>query len=358
MEYRISTAVWKKGDTMHASRHRNAFTLVELLVVIAIIGILVALLLPAVQAAREAARRTQCTNQLKQVGLALQNYHDTHGVLPPALLNSGRRRNGAIYYPEGVLNHTGWAMMLPFIEESTLHDKYNFNIPTNTSSPYGVPTVSNVDDRYNSQLTSVKPTWLMCASAPGNAEAPSTYRPHTNTFYTRFKAWRTNYLFATGVHTDYSAPWGVYTYDIRRGAFGNNGAAKYSQIRDGLSNTIAVGEASGGRYNGVGKTSSHYGPWGLTGTHTCCHGRVVTASSRQVAHSYNAVYQRDWHINAPWRGRADGKTYAWVFNSAHPGGAQFVMNDGTVKFLADSMDYDTFARLNYIGDGEVLDMDE
>ncbi len=95
-------------------RHRG-FTLVELLVVIAIIGVLVALLLPAVQAAREAARRTQCANHLKQIGLAVHNFHDTQGGLPPLML--GRRRP------------TFWAVILPYMEQGVVWDRISF---TNT----------------------------------------------------------------------------------------------------------------------------------------------------------------------------------------------------------------------------------
>src|ERR671912_555830 len=113
---------------MHSSERRTlvrrrGFTLVELLVVIAIIGILVALLLPAVQAAREAARRMQCGNNLKQLGLALHNYHDTFKVFPPALLNSGHVSAGYVTanFPEGPRNHSGHLFLLPFIEQTTLH---------------------------------------------------------------------------------------------------------------------------------------------------------------------------------------------------------------------------------------------
>ncbi len=101
---------------------RSGFTLVELLVVIAIIGILVALLLPAIQAAREAARRTQCTNNLKQVALGLHNYHDTYNVFPPGIVDSNPAYNTAVDVPNN-LNSLAWsALMLPFIEMAPLHD--------------------------------------------------------------------------------------------------------------------------------------------------------------------------------------------------------------------------------------------
>ena len=107
---------------------RRGFTLVELLVVIAIIGILIALLLPAVQAAREAARRSHCTNNLKQLGLGLHNYHSPFNVFPPAGLDYGW--GWACYGSEPaekrVKNVNGFVMLLPFIEQSPLHQKYDF----------------------------------------------------------------------------------------------------------------------------------------------------------------------------------------------------------------------------------------
>jgi prepilin-type N-terminal cleavage/methylation domain-containing protein len=346
-------------------KQRRAFTLVELLVVIAIIGILVALLLPAVQAAREAARRMQCGNNLKQIGLTLHNYHDTYKRFPPALLNSGRRSNGVDrYYPEGVLNTTGWAMLLPFVEGETIHDKYDFNVCSSQSSPYGQPVLGmdnsdfNNDGFVNGVLAGTRLKWMECPSDPSAGEITS-YRPGTTHFYSRRRAVRTSYFFATGVFVDYHAPWQVYAGDIRRGAFGNQGAAKFADIQDGTSNCIAVGEGAGGA--GIKqKRSSHYGPWGLTGTHTCCHGRVVSYSTTRVADPNNPArnlgYRNDWHINAIWRGDVKQRTYAWVFNSHHPGGAQFVLCDGSTQFLPEIMDYETFCRLNYIADGDPVEL--
>ena len=107
-----------------ARRQRTAFTLVELLVVIAIIGILVALLLPAIQAAREAARRSQCNNNLKQLGVALHNYHDTFRVMPPGLYN--RINDWSTAPPVGTsCNRNGWfPHVLPFIEQTALYEQW------------------------------------------------------------------------------------------------------------------------------------------------------------------------------------------------------------------------------------------
>src|SRR5262245_12230720 len=117
-------------------RTRAGFTLVELLVVIAIIGVLVALLLPAVQAAREAARRSQCSNNMKQLGIAAHNYHDADGILPPAIIDSpiwawGNNATLMMNYPNAKsIGTTGFTLMLPFLEQIALYKQYDFRHPS------------------------------------------------------------------------------------------------------------------------------------------------------------------------------------------------------------------------------------
>jgi len=338
---------------MYPSRLRRlGFTLVELLVVIAIIGILVALLLPAVQAAREASRRSSCGNSLKQIGLAIQNYQDVHKICPPALMNSGRWNNGTVQ----VKNTTGWAMLLPQFEQEASYNKYNFGSTSSMSSPYTGTVLG--DDTINVQITSQRFPFLECPSSPVSTEQNSASVGVKTDFYSRNKARRTNYLFSTGVFTDYNSPYDAYSGDIRRGMFGNDGAAKLSALVDGTSQTIAVGEATGER----DKTSDSFGPWGLTGTHTCCHGRVISQStvSLTAAGAVTACDKMNGHFNSPNNGSCalDANRpkagYAWNFNSKHPGICQFVYADGSVHSLPNPMDYLILLRLCYIADGDAI----
>ena len=334
----------------YVRRNRSGFTLVELLVVIAIIGILVALLLPAVQAAREAARRMQCGNNLKQMGIALHNYHDTYKTFPPALMASGRFNNAAYHAANGgVKNTTGWAMMLPFMEQTPLYDRYNFSVCSSSDSPYGHPVAGN--DTMNDGVYNARLKYLECPSDPSSGAVVNSGAGGTG-FYSRRNAVQTSYLFSTGVFTDYDAAWDQLSGDIRRGAFGNDGAARFASITDGTSNVLAIGEATAGLY----KTSSAYGPWGMTGTHTCCHGRVVSASTTLLGAAEAAPYRNDWHINAPWQGDAQRRTYAWVFGSKHPGGAQFIYCDGSTHFVPQTIDYLTFVRMAYLQDGSPVEL--
>ncbi len=205
---------------------RKGFTLVELLVVIAIIGILIALLLPAVQAAREAARRSQCSNNLKQIGLALHNYHDVHKVFPPALLNPGyaTASTPANWVVPGVLNTPGWNLLLPFIEQQALANSMNFKVCFNRANPNGIPVIGS--DTINAPYMANRLPVLECPSAPTLGEkfeparnsAPYYLAPPNGVH-------RTNYFLSSGEFVDVHGPYHVYNADIRQGVFGNNGAA-------------------------------------------------------------------------------------------------------------------------------------
>jgi len=343
---------------MVLSRRRKAgFTLIELLVVIAIIAILIALLLPAVQQAREAARRTECKNKLKQLGLAFHNYHDTAGQFPAALYSSGRYNSGTYYSGNNrVANITAWQMILPYMDQAPLYNQFDQNERSVTSNPYGL-TQSTLNAT-NAQLVLTPIPLLECPSHP-EAGADGVARSHT--FYERkAETRRTSYLVSTGVFTDYNAPWSRYKGDYRQGAFGNDGAARMRDFTDGTSNSTLVGEAWGGtRY----KTSHYYGPWGLSGIHTSIHGRVVSLGvsssngcsdpSKDACYTSNN-YPVQWKMNADYSQNGTNKTYAWAYGSGHTGGAQFLLADGTVRFISENIDYKTFCVLNYIHDGETI----
>jgi prepilin-type N-terminal cleavage/methylation domain-containing protein/prepilin-type processing-associated H-X9-DG protein len=348
------------------SRGRRGFTLIELLVVIAIIAILIGLLLPAVQKIRDAAQRMKCANNLKQMGLALHNFHDNYNQFPAALIHSGRYNNAnntpydgpEVSYkgqPYRIYNHTGFVALLPFIEQDNLYRQYNYTYVGSSSSPYGIPIGPDPNPNPNRLVAQQPVKTYNCPS--DQTPAQSTNAPRTMDFYERDNAQYGNYLFATGVFTDYDANWSVYANDIRRGAFGNNGAAKIATITDGTSNTIAIGESA----TQARKTSTHYGPWWGTGTHTAVHGRAVSSSSSTLnqatafaSNGAGGTYADDWNINAVWRGDSRKRVYAWVFSSNHTGGANFVMCDGSVKFLRNNLDYTVFCALNYISDGTTL----
>jgi len=325
------------------NKRSSGFTLIELLVVIAIIAILLALMLPAVQNAREAARRTQCRNNLKQIGLALANYHDVSNMLPPAMINPGRLDSFPFYSGGNrVLNTTGWTLLLPYVDQANVYNNYDFNQCSSTSAWGGMPVAGT--DVANAAVVKTAIPLLECPSDE-SAGIVETFLPGSTHIYSKQNARRTSYLFASGGFTDWDLPWWDTQSDIRRGMFGNNASARMRDLRDGASNSIAVGESHGGERL---KVSPHFGPWGLTGTHTCCHGRVVSDSDTSV----DPVHFTDsrWGINAAWD--ESGRSYAWVFNSSHPGGSHFLLGDGSVRFLSDTTDYRLFCLLNYIQDGQ------
>jgi prepilin-type N-terminal cleavage/methylation domain-containing protein/prepilin-type processing-associated H-X9-DG protein len=333
---------------------RFAFTLIELLVVIAIIAVLVALLLPAVQQAREAARRSQCKNNLKQIGLALHNYHDNYNTFPPALIASGRC-NPASYptdcpatYP--VLNSTGFVLILPYIDQAPMFNQFNLNIASSVSSPYGRPPAGGTTaDTINAPLYSQSLSIYNCPSDLANSPQFINAVSTPSNFYSSDGARRSSYLFGTGWTTDYNASYSTLTGNTTSltingvsvsfryaGIFGNDGAARIGDVTDGTSNTIMVGESKQIKAG----TSTSFGPFWGAGVHTCCHGYVPGSDPR-------------FTING--RYGANGDPYAWVFSSYHTGGAQFVMGDGSVRFLSENISFlGAFIWLNYKSDNQVV----
>jgi prepilin-type N-terminal cleavage/methylation domain-containing protein/prepilin-type processing-associated H-X9-DG protein len=305
----------------------RGFTLVELLVVIAIIGILIALLLPAVQAAREAARRSQCTNNLKQMGLALHNFDGTHKRLPAALIHSGRYNNPSAKPYKGpeadysgqpylVYNHTGFVALLPFMEQSALFEQYDYQSASSLASPYGIPTAPA--SAANRLVASTLVSTYRCPSEVDNADVVTAASGNSSDYYERTTVRRSNYLFCSGRHTDYNGPW-KDQLNIERGAFGNDGAASLDQILDGTSNTIAIGESK------QRKTSTSYGPYWGAGANTAVHGQL-----------YNANMTPNYKYGN-CSGTAGKCQYAWGFGSYHPGITNFLMLDGSVRPIGDSV---------------------
>lgn len=223
---------------------RRGFTLIELLVVIAIIGILVAIMLPAVQQAREAARRTQCRNNLKQMGLALHNYHDAHLAFPPGVISRladpswTMPPGGCTSFPEDL--GPGWSffsMMLPYMEEGNFYNKINFDLP--------------LTDPVNDEARNTPVAAYRCPSDPG----PSRIEVYdcgdppvaTATPIALTDAVSTSYVGSLGgAKTGGDPNYGCYEHQPFNGIFHRNVSIRVSDIRDGLSQTVGIGERHSG----------------------------------------------------------------------------------------------------------------
>ncbi len=323
-----SDVMFHKGNAT-GFRVSRGFTLVELLVVIAIIGVLVALLLPAVQAAREAARRAQCSNNLKQIGLAIHNYHDTYNVLP-----------GAIHYNApcgGPCSNWAWgAAILPFIEQGSLYDLLRvtdlrahesaadatrltamqqalpaFRCPSDTG-PVLSPTAGSTPSGWN-------------AMRQGQG---GTFRPTA----------MSNYVGSNHTHTNRRD-------HLADGVFVSIGDPGYRprgiglrDITDGTSNTIAVGERAFMLRGVLLKASVVFAVNDNDANATTYGMSTVVGDGART-------------INSEIRG----------FSSLHPGGAQFLMADGSVRFISETIEHvtdapinSTFQRLIGRNDGQVV----
>ena len=283
--------------------HRKAFTLVELLVVIAIIGILVALLLPAVQAAREAARRMQCSNNLGQLILAVQNYEMAFRSFPCGTVNdTGPIANKPVGY------HHNWiSQILPFIEESVTYDHIDFGV--------------GVYDDKNSEVRKVGVRVFAC---------PSAYNG-------RQEMWLTNYA---GCHNDLEAPINADNH----GVFVLNNAIRPRDVTDGTTHTLFIGEKLCDVKTDLGWMSGTRATLRNTGT-------ALNLEKRQRQDRPYGMIPLDEEPESP---SDDPDLLVGGFSSYHPGGAMFAFGDARVEFKSDNTAISVLQQLAHRADGKLL----
>jgi prepilin-type N-terminal cleavage/methylation domain-containing protein/prepilin-type processing-associated H-X9-DG protein len=364
---------------------RRGFTLVELLVVIAIIGVLVALLLPAVQQAREAARRMQCANNLKQFGVAIHTYHDTWNKIPHSPFPYSQNGNWGLPI---VSFHV---VMLPQMEQQPLYDKilWNWNAASSPkvnsqirASPcndaqacwgwtMGAGSVSPVAGTNGIQhAEEIQVPYEMCPSdatpslgADNNwqcaqtsyagsmgSQATTSNRTSCNIFYTNTPTVIYQEVLPAG-NPDHG---NTTRQDQLSGIFnrlGIKGGMNFGAVRDGTSNTIFMGEVIGEchdhwdggwwRMNAIGNgESSTSVPINLF---TTCAGSPQEAANK--GYPYNGI------TSMPDCVLKDNWNLAWGFRSRHPQGCQFVFGDGSVHFISQTVNYATYQRLGGRRDG-------
>ncbi|MFO7903091.1 MAG: DUF1559 domain-containing protein [Pirellulaceae bacterium] len=295
----------KLCDADRRSTTRGGFTLVELLVVIAIIGILVALLLPAVQAAREAARRMQCTNNISQLILAVQSYEMGFRTYPPgSIAEEGPIKN----VPEG--SHHNWiSMILPYLEETNTYRHIDFGV--------------NVYDEKNGPVRALRIQVLRCPSAvdPGGEIAFSYY---------------------AGCHHDVESP----IDEDNHGVFFLNSAVRPKEVTDGAVHTLFIGEKLVDPDSDLG--------W-MSGT---------PATLRNTGSPFNLVRaDGEWRrqstgdggeVPKPGQGGVAPDLFVGGFSSTHPGGINAAFGDSHVSFLSENIDMTVLKQMGHRADGKLL----
>jgi prepilin-type N-terminal cleavage/methylation domain-containing protein len=309
-------------------RARRGFTLVELLVVIAIIGILVALLLPAVQAAREAARRMSCGNNMKQLGLALHNYHDTYKVFPYGWDNRGRLWS---------------ATLLPYIEQGPLHD----TLLPHESGPGNWTSNGSPNEIACGTVLSVFrcPTMPIGDSFDNNGipnRVPASYRGNAGTEAS-----------SDDTSTILNPP-GTKSLEMldQNGIFAACRTLRMRDIIDGTSNTVAFGESSTDpTFVKDGQGMDH---WYIGSPQAdpcrCDGGTGGTEFSEAVG---TAVVPMNLRFNDP---SAHGRLMELSFGSYHPGGAMFTLSDGSVRFIPETIDFAVYQAQFSRNGGEPLSL--
>ena len=366
----------------------RGFTLIELLVVIAIISVLIALLLPAVQAAREAARRISCRNNLKQIGLALHNYHDMASVFPYSESYTGRCGFGPVtvecfhtpshgggieynYDPPCVLNHKGWMLLLPYLDEGGLADLINTRIATSAlvqgaTNEAGDPlTLCGSDDlgtqielsgpghnpgvQSNAQAVTTVVDAFICPSDNGDPNGRHGSKP-TNTY--PVGGAKTSYDF---IVETFGGPVWPFTCVLWAKArkhcvnsptqqgfvFGQGSKCRIRDIRDGTSNVWVICETTLNTSTGDARF------WGYSNRQP---GGILILNRR-----INDWVGRSW-IAADRGGPQAGINAHWgAPGSTHDGGMLALWADGSVRFVSETLNWRVKSRLSYMDDGQRLE---
>ncbi len=338
---------------------RPGFTLIELLVVIAIIGVLIALLLPAVQAAREAARRSQCINNLKQIGVALHNYLDSHGVFPPGYVSAIDRTvtdpcDQDSENSKSIDLGTGWAwgsMILPQIEQGPLFNSINFNLSVafaanNTSSTTLVSSYLCPSDS--------GPDTIPVFADPPDPANPGSYSGSN----VLDRVARGNYvgMWGVGEICGGSGPTdspNVGSIGSPVGIFSRNSRTRIADIVDGTSQTIAIGERS---HNLSYVTWTARTPNGWLG---------VTSLIEGGTDQFNPSPEETWTQVLGPAGLEDGTrtpndkmAHVEDYWSRHPGGVNFLFADGSVHFVKESITPPVWRSLATRAGSEIVSADQ
>ncbi|QDU52037.1 putative major pilin subunit [Gimesia panareensis] len=309
---------------------RRGFTLIELLVVIAIIAILIALLLPAVQQAREAARRSQCKNNLKQLGLALQNYHDTHGVFPPGGvigLCGGTPPTNLTGLQECTDQHSlggNWLLyILPQMEQSPLWDK-------------AAPVLNSRDplDYMNNIFGHYSPAAYRCPSHPWDRRSNVAFRSLEHMSRGNYAA---NYGKGNLTASYTNSSGGVFTI---------NSSISIRDIKDGTSNTLLTGELNYINDN----TSDARGAWVYSGMG----GSAFSTGRNPNSTTPDILPKCSSTTEMPCTEANDGTQIA-ALRSQHVGGVQVGLADGSCRFISENISQTIYQALGTRANREVID---
>ncbi|HEY7155496.1 MAG TPA: DUF1559 domain-containing protein [Gemmataceae bacterium] len=333
---------------MKQTPRRGAFTLIELLVVISIIGVLIGLLLPAVQKVREAAARLSCTNNLKQIGLALHSYHDSIGYFPPGYVDGNTNPNST---PDNDVGPGwGWAsFLLPYLEQGNVYNQINFKVGVGTGSNTAVSQLSlKIFQCPSDGLQQAFPVY------DSNFTTPIATLAHGN--YVGCNGWLECFNGATGNIQPGAGDDGLGGVfgPGGRGVFCRNSKTRIADVTDGMSNTIFAGERS-----------SNHSPSTWTGAVPGgrCPAWMATMPPAPYTPPPGPAYDNaDFgeafvlaHCNATHLPNADFPIYdPDTFYSMHTGGANFLLGDGSVRFISSGVNPTTYQALGTIGGGEVL----